>query len=95
MSDAHQAKERQILRTLRTVLGNIVKDATPAPGMPHPLTESTVHSIRDLFGLIAAREAELADQAGLNRNEKPYYVDEPQDVAVVNLHRPAKGGKPN
>ncbi len=95
MSDDGLSKEQRILRVLRTVLGNIVKDATPAPGMPHPFQESTVESIRDLFGLIAEREAELAEQAGFNRNEKPYYVDEPQDTAVVTLHRPGKGKKPN
>lgn len=95
MNDAGLSKEQLILRTLRQVLGNIVKDATPAPGMPHPFQESTIHSIRDLFGLIAEREAELAELAGFNRNEKPYYADEPQNVAVVTLHKPGKTDKPN
>ncbi len=89
------AKERRILRVMRNVLGNIVKDAAPRPGMPNPLQESTVDSIRDLFALIAEREAELADQAGLNRNEKPRFVDEPQDVAAVTLHRRDKNSKLN
>jgi hypothetical protein len=89
------SKEQRILRVLRKVLANIVKDATPAPGQPHPLQESTIHDIRDLFGLIAEREAELAEQAGLNRNEKPYYADEPQNSKVVTLHRPAKDKKLN
>lgn len=79
------------MRLLRTALGNIIKDTAPQPGMPHPLKESTVEGIRELFGLISEREAELADQAGLaNRNEKPYYVDEPQDTTVVTLHKPGK-----
>jgi hypothetical protein len=91
MSDEASAKERRILRLLRTALGNIIKDTAPQPGMPHPLKESTVESIREVFGLMAEREAELADQAGLKRNEKPYYVDEPQDTAVVKIHRPDKG----
>ena len=95
MSDEELSKEQRILRLLRKVLGNIVKDATPAPGMPHPLQESTVHGIRDLFGLIAEREAELATQAGFNRNEKPYYTDEPRNSTVVKLHRPAKAKKPD
>ncbi len=89
------AKERRILRMMRTVLGNVVKDAAPRPGAPNPLQESTVDSIRDLFALIAEREAELADQAGLNRNEKPRFSDEPQDVAAVTLHRPGKNSKLN
>ena len=95
MSDEGSSKERLILGVLRKVLGNIVKDATPAPGTPHPFRESTIREIRDLFGLIAEREAELAEQAGLNRNEKPYYADEPQNVSVVKLHRPGKTRKPN
>ncbi len=91
MSDEASAKERRILRLLRTALGNIIKDTAPQPGMPHPLKESTVEGIRELFALIAEREAELADQAGLgDRNEKPYFADEPQDTAVVTLHKPGK-----
>ncbi len=86
------SKEQRILRVLRKVLANIVKDATPAPGMPHPLQESTVHDIRDLFGLIAEREAELA---GLDHIEKPYYTDEPRKNSVVTLHKPARKAKPS
>jgi hypothetical protein len=84
------SKEQRILRVLRKVLGNIVKDATPAPGMPHPLKESTIYDIRDLFGLISEREKELADQQNPDRNEKPHYSDEPKKSNVVNIHRPAK-----
>src|SRR5690242_10293878 len=75
MNDQVLSKEQRILRVLRKVLANIVKDATPAPGEPHPLQESTIRDIRDLFGLISEREAELAEQAGLERNEKPHYAD--------------------
>jgi len=42
------SKEQRILRVLRKVLASIVKDATPAPGQPHPLKESTIYDIRDL-----------------------------------------------
>src|SRR5690242_14187532 len=84
------SKEQRILRVLRKVLANIVKDTTPPPGMVHPLQESTIRDIRDLFGLIAEREAELAQEAGLTRNEKPHFVDEPRKSAPAQLHRPAK-----
>ena len=90
MTDRELSKEQRILRVLRKVLANIVKDATPAPGMPHPLSESTIHDIRDLFGLIAEREAELAAEAGLAINEKPYYTDQPRSSAPVTLHKPKK-----
>lgn len=94
MTERVLSKEQRILRVLRKVLANIVKDATPAPGTPHPLSESTIHDIRDLFGLISEREAELAAEAGLTINEKPYYTDQPRNSAPVSLHRPAKK-KPN
>ena len=90
MTDRELSKEQRILRVLRKVLANIVKDATPAPGTPHPLSESTIHDIRDLFGLIAEREAELAAEAGLEINEKPYYTDQPRTSAPVTLHKPKK-----
>ncbi|MCK7495775.1 MAG: hypothetical protein MZW92_35990 [Comamonadaceae bacterium] len=90
MNDEVLSKERIILRTLRKVLASIVKDATPAPGKPHPFKESTIADIRDLFGLIAEREAELAAQAGLSRNERPYYTDQPRSSSVVTLHTPAR-----
>lgn len=90
MNEEGLSKEQRILRVLRKVLANIVKDVTPAPGMPHPLQESTVHDIRDLFGLIAERERELAEEGMPGRNEKPYYVDQPQKNNVLKFHPPGK-----
>ncbi len=87
------SKEQRILRVLRTVLGNIVKEAAPRPGVPRPLSDQTVADIRDLFGLIAEREAELADEAGLDRKERPHFTDEPRSTHAVKIHRPPK--KPN
>ncbi len=90
MNNENLSKEQRILRALRKVLGNIVKDATPAPGHPHPLKESTILDIRELFGLISEREAELADLANPDRNEKPRFADEPKKSNVINIHKPAK-----
>jgi hypothetical protein len=83
-------KEQRILRVLRKVLANIVKDATPAPGNPHPLSENTIRDIRDLFGLISEREAELAAEAGRKTAERPYFTDEPRSSSPVQFHKPAK-----
>jgi len=94
MPDIEPTKEQRILRVLRKVLANIVKDATPAAGMAHPLSEQTRIDIRDLFGLIAEREKELAEAAGLSTNERPYFTDEPRTTNVVTIHRPG-GKKPN
>jgi hypothetical protein len=84
------SKEQRILRVLRKVLGNIVKDTVPEPGQPHPLQETTVRDIRDLFGLIAERERELAEEAGFNAKERPHFSDEPQTAHVLKLHKPPK-----
>jgi hypothetical protein len=89
-SDEQLSKERMILRILRKVLASIVRDTTPLPGMLHPLKQSTREDIRDLFGLIAEREAELAQQAGISVTERPYYADQPQKGSVVSLHLPGK-----
>ncbi len=90
MNDENLSQELRIMRVLRKVLANIVKDATPAPGQPHPLKESTIYDIRDLFGLIADREKELADQLKPDRNEKPHYTDEPKKSNVIKMQKPAK-----
>jgi len=93
VNDENLSKEQRILRVLRKVLANIVKDATPAPGQPHPLKESTIYDIRDLFGLISEREAELADQSKPDRNEKPHYTDEPKKSNVIKMPKSAKKQK--
>lgn len=90
MNDDNLSKEQRILRVLRKVLGNIVKDATPAPGKPHPLKESTVLDIRDLFGLISEREAELANLSTPDRNEKPFFSDEEKKSNVIQMPKSAK-----
>lgn len=87
------SKEQRILRVLRMVLGNIVKETAPRPGRPRPLSDETVADIRDLFALIAEREAELAAEAGSAHNGRPHFADEPQTTHAVKIHRPAK--KPN
>ena len=95
MNEEIFSKEQRILRVLRKVLANIVKDVTPAPGMPHPLQESTVQDIRGLFGLIAEREAELAGEKMPGRSEKPFYVDQPQKNNVLKFHQPGNNKLPD
>jgi len=95
MGDADTSKERRILSLMRKVLGDIVKDTAARPGRPNPLQDATIQTIRELFGLIAEREAELADAAGVARNERPHFADEPGRASPVRVHRPGRGGKPN
>lgn len=77
MSDAELSKEQQILRAMRKTLTSIVRDLAPRDGVESPLTPPTVENIRMCLGLISAREAELAEALGLDRNERPHYSDEP------------------
>ena len=87
------SKEQRILRVLRKVLGNIVKETAPRPGLPRALSDDTVAEIRDLFGLIAERERELADEAGRSASEKPMYPDQPRRAKPVAVTRvPRKPG---
>lgn len=82
--DNSLTKEQRILRVMRKVLANIVKDATPQPGMLHPFSEQTIEDIRECFALISTREAELAEEAGLAKS-RPHFTDEPQDAKVIPL----------
>lgn len=89
MSEENFSKEQRILRVMRKVLASIVKDATPQPGMLHPLSERTIADIRDCFGLISAREAELAEELGLAQS-RPVYPGDVKKSHVVKLAKPKK-----
>ena len=84
------SKEQRILRVLRTVLGKVAKETAPRPGVPRILSDETVEDIRNVFSLIAERETELTEAAGLARNERPHYADEPKTTHAVKIHRPPK-----
>ena len=75
------SKERQILMVMRKVLAAVIKDTTPPNrAMKHPLTDVTIEDVRNCLALIAARERELADAAGVAQ-ERPYYTDDPAAAA--------------
>jgi hypothetical protein len=82
MSD--NSKEREILGVMRTVLSSVIKDITPAPGMKHPLSGSTVEDVKNCFKLIAVRERELAQAAGI-AEERPYFSDDTSAPQVVSM----------
>lgn len=79
------------MRAMRKTLTSVVRDCAPRDGNPSPLGEDTVENIRMCLGLIAAREAELAEALGLSRNERPYYTDAPPSAEVLQFVPP--GGK--
>jgi len=85
-TEAELSKEQRILSMMRRVLTDVARDTHAAPGMKHPLTESTVEGIRDTLALIAAREQELAGALGEGMNLRPRYIDEPRKNTVVPIN---------
>ena len=88
MSQQELSKEQQIMRAMRKTLTSIVRDCAPRDGVPSPLLDGTVENIRMCLGMIAAREAELAEALGLSRNERPHYSDEPPTAEVMQFAMP-------
>ena len=76
------SNERDILMVMRKVLTSVIREITPEPGNPAPLSKQTTEGVRMCLRLIATRERELADENGASI-EKPYYVDQPPDTTVV------------
>ena len=85
MSNDTPSQEEQILKMMKKVLTDVAKDTYVRPGLKHPLSENTIHGIRDCLALITAREKELAEAAGRPKNMRPRFVDEPQTSVVVPL----------
>lgn len=83
MEQNELTKEQQIMRAMRKTLTSIVRDCAPRADQPSPLSEQTVENVRMCLGLIAAREAELAESLGLSRTEKPHFTDEAQSVEPI------------
>ena len=78
--------EKRILLAMRKTLANIIKDVTPSNrDLQSPLKDSTIEDIKMCFGLISAREREIAQEAGVNIQERPRFVDEPSNTNVVSI----------
>ena len=86
MSDEQNSedKELKVLRAVKMVITNVIKDTTTEPGMKHPLSNDTINDIRQCLGLITARENELSPMT-----QRPRFTDEPEKV-VVSLSTPTK-----
>jgi hypothetical protein len=81
------SKEERILRVMRTVLINVIRDTTTKPGLRHPLSQRTRDQVRQCLELIAARQAEFAQAAGAPMKERPVFADQPRKSAVVAFDR--------
>jgi len=77
--------EKRILKAVKSVLISVIKDTTTHPGLKHPLSDQTKDDIRICLDLITSRERELNEEAGIENNDKPHYVDEPKTKVVVSL----------
>lgn len=98
MSTDELSKEQQVMIVMRKILAQIVRETTPSPGMRHPLSEGTIEDIRQCFGLISAREQELAREAGVEIRDRPVYKDQATGDRIVPISQIGrKGGasKPN
>ncbi|MEJ2509499.1 MAG: segregation and condensation protein A [Gammaproteobacteria bacterium] len=87
MSDETLSKEAQVLRMVKRVLTDIAKDTSTAPGLKHPLSDTTIQGIRDCLSLISARELELAEEAGQPMTMRPRFTDEPKASVVVPIDK--------
>ncbi len=82
----HFTKEKRVLVAMRKTLSSIVKDVTPSSSaLKSPLSDSTIEDIKMCFGLISAREQEIAREAGVELNDKPHFTDEAVTSNVVSL----------
>ena len=82
----HFTKEKRVLVAMRKTLSSVIKDVTPSSSaLKSPLTDATVEDIKMCFGLIAAREQEIAKKAGVELNERPQYPDDKNKSNVVSL----------
>ncbi len=83
MSDQEPTREEMILKAVKVVLTNVVKDTATEPGLKHPLGDTTIIGIRDCLGLIVHREQELAKEAGREMNMRPHFIDEVRKTSEV------------
>jgi len=77
-------KELKVLRAVKMVITNVIKDTTTEPGLKHPLSETTINDIRQCLALITSRENEISPMT-----KRPRFTDEPEKV-VVSLATPKK-----
>jgi hypothetical protein len=85
--EAELSKEQRVLRMMRKILAEVVKDTAPRPGTPRALSDNTVVLIRDCFEMISLREAELAEALGFTRNERPMYPGQEPSAKVIKMDK--------
>jgi len=81
-------KEEKILKAMKVVLTNIIKETATQPGFKHPLSENSMNGMRDCLVLISQREQELATATGRSMDARPRFTDEipKSDEVVVSIN---------
>ena len=75
--NTESSKEEVILRTVKTILTDVIRETAVEPGRIHPLTTTTREEIRRCFILITERERELAALAGRSpAQHRPRFKDD-------------------
>jgi hypothetical protein len=92
-TDPLESQEFQILKALKLVLTDVVKDTATQPGLKHPLSDRTIEGIRQCLKLISARERELVEDAGKTMGMRPFYADEPKQNVVVPISKIGRNKK--
>ncbi|HFD31381.1 MAG TPA: segregation and condensation protein A [Gammaproteobacteria bacterium] len=86
MAEEHFTKEKRVLVAMRKTLGAVIKDVTPSnSAFKSPLSETTIEDVKMCFGLIAAREREIAEEAGVEIRDRPQFTDETNKDNVVSI----------
>ena len=80
-----ESKEYRVLKVMKLVLTDVIKDTATQPGLKHPLSDRTIEGIRQCLRLISARERELVEDAGKTMDMRPFYADEPKKNVVVSI----------
>ncbi len=97
-NDQELTRDREIFRIMRKVLSQVAKETATEPGLKHPLSQRCIDDIRQCLALIAARENELAQLAGVDP-ERPYFSDEAQSqqaqVISINSIKNQNKNKPS
>ena len=94
MSEPELTKEERILRSVKGIITQVIKETATPPGMAHPLSEDTIRDMRECLLLISNREQELADEHGRDTSMRPRFRDEPRqadEAVVVPLHKSGLG----
>ena len=93
MSDQNISTEEEILQLVKSTLTAIAKDTYTPPELTHPLSSDTINQIRNCLAVITRRQQALAGKRGEEFNDRPRYIDEPNDTFVVSLDEFRDSGK--